>query len=181
MVEEKSIEPHIPVWDKTGRKDGTLERDAFQWNEETDEYRCPVGKALRSEWRPFKTPRKHVTKADTIIYRSSQRDCATCPMKAQCCPNTLVRKIARSLHERARDVARQIAKTPEYQTSRCERKKVEMLFAHLKSILKLDRLRLRGLSGATDEFTLAATAQNLRRMAKLLSQGPPIDRIGAPF
>ncbi|WP_200818469.1 transposase, partial [Halopseudomonas aestusnigri] len=56
---------------------------------------------------------------------------------------------------------------------RCERKKVEMLFAHLKRIMKLDRLRLRGLSGATDEFTMAALVQNLRRMAKLLPQGPP--------
>jgi hypothetical protein len=180
MVDEKAIEPHIPVWDKTERKDGTFERADFKWNEAADEYRCPAGNALRSEWRPFKNPRKHVTNADTIIYRSSQCDCATCPMKARCCPNTAVRKIARSLHETARDVARQIATTPEYQRSRCERKKVEMLFAHLKSILKLDRLRLRGLSGAADEFTLAATVQNLRRMVKLLAQGPPIDRIGAP-
>ena len=74
----------------------------------------------------------------------------------------------------ARDVARRIAKTPEYLVSRCERKKVEVLFAHLKRIMKLDRLRLRGLTGATDEFTLAATVQNLRRMAKLLPQGPPL-------
>jgi len=46
------------------------------------------------------------------------------------------------------------------------------LFAHLKRILKLDRLRLRGLSGASDEFTLAAAVQNLRRLARLASQGP---------
>ena len=78
------------------------------------------------------------------------------------------RKITRSVHEKARDVARQIYGTPEYQRSRAERKKVEMLFAHLKRILKLDRLRLRGFSGAQDEFLLAATAQNLRRMAKWL-------------
>jgi hypothetical protein len=69
------------------------------------------------------------------------------------------RKIVRSLHEAARDVARRIAKTAEYIVSRCERKKVEMLFAHLKRIMKLDRLRLRGLTGATDEFTLAATVR----------------------
>ena len=94
-------------------------------------------------------------------------------MKAKCCPNTAVRKIARSVHEAARDVARRIAKTPEYVRSRHERKKVEMLFAHLKRILKLDRLRLRGMSGATDEFTLAAAVQNLRRLAKLTFQGPP--------
>jgi hypothetical protein len=52
--------------------------------------------------------------------------------------------------------------------SRRLRKKIEMLFAHLKRILKLDRLRLRGPSGARDEFILAATAQNLRKMAKLI-------------
>lgn len=71
------------------------------------------------------------------------------------------------------DVARRIAKTPEYLASRCERK-AEMLFAHLKRIMRLDRLRLRGLTGSTDEFTLAAMGQNLRRMAKLLPQGPPL-------
>jgi transposase len=78
-----------------------------------------------------------------------------------------------SLHEAARDVARRIAATPQYVCSRYERKKVEMLFAHLKRILRLDRLRLRGMSGANDEFTLAAAVQNLRRLAKLTSQGPP--------
>jgi hypothetical protein len=89
-------------------------------------------------------------------------------MKARCCPNTPIRKIARSVHESARDVARDIAKTVAYKQSRKDRKKVEMLFAHLKRILNLGRLRLRGLSGARDEFLLAATAQNLRRMAKWL-------------
>ena len=101
-------------------------------------------------------------------------------MKANCCPNRSFRKITRSIHEAARDVARHIATTSEYQRSRCERKKVEMLFAHLKSILKLDRLRLRGLSGATDEFTLAAAVQNLRRLAKFIAQGPPVHGIGVP-
>ena len=91
-----------------------------------------------------------------------------------------MRKIARSIHEAARDVARQVAKTQEYQQSRRERKKVEMLFAHLKRILKLDRLRLRGLSGASDEFTLAALVQNLRRMTKLIwSPQQSSHRIGA--
>lgn len=180
MVEEKAIEPHIPVIDKTERKDGTFEREAFQWDEAADEYRCPAGKPLRKQWRLFKKPRTRITKADTVIYRAQQSDCTSCAMKSQCCPNMRSRMIHRSIHEDARDLARQIATTLEYQRSRCERKKVEMLFAHLKSILKLDRLRLRGLSGATDEFTLAGIAQNLRRMANLVGQGPPFDRIGAP-
>ena len=92
-------------------------------------------------------------------------------MKQRCCPNMTHRKITRSVHERSRDVAREIAKTTQYTQSRRDRKKVEMLFAHLKRILKLDRLRLRGLSGARDEFLLAATAQNLRRMGKWLMAG----------
>jgi len=83
-----------------------------------------------------------------------------------------MRKVSRSVHESARDVARNLEGTPEYLQSRKDRKKVEMLFTHLKRILKLDRLRLRGPSGASDEFHLAAAAQNLRKMAKLLFPPP---------
>ena len=158
LVDEKQIEPHTPVADKSEREDGTFSRSDFVWNEQADEYRCPADKALRCDRRPFKNPRTRITKADTIIYRSSQSDCARCPMKAKCCPNTPIRKIARSIHEAARDVARLIATTDAYQQSRKERKKVEILFAHLKRTLKLDKLRLRGFSGAQDEFLLAATA-----------------------
>ena len=73
-------------------------------------------------------------------------------------------------------MARDIAKTEAYGTSRCQRKKVAMLFAHLKRILRLDRLRLRGPNGARDEFHLAATAQNLRKLAKLI----PLPSANAP-
>jgi Transposase DDE domain len=170
MVGQKHIEPHVSVLDKTTRKDNTFSRSEFLWNEQADEYRCPAGNALRSDWRPLRSPRTHITKADTIVYRSSQMDCDGCSMKDRCCPNISFREITRSVHEDARDEARRIAATPEYQQSRRQRKKVEMLFAHLKRILKLDRLRLRGPSGAHDEFLIeflmAATAQNLRRMAK---------------
>lgn len=179
MVDDKGIEPHVPVWDKTQRTDETFSSSDFKWDAEANEYRCPQGHPLRSQWRAFRNPRLHVTKADTIIYRSSQSDCKSCPLKQRCCPNTPMRKIARSVHEEARDVARRINTSDQYRRSRRERKKVEMLFAHLKRILRLDRLRLRGLSGASDEFTLAAAAQNLRRLAKF-AQGPPLPRIGVP-
>jgi len=179
MVQDKGIEPHVPVWEKTERNDRTFSVTDFRWDEQANEYRCPRGEPLRSEWRPFKTPRSHVTQADTIIYRSSQRACASCPLKPRCCPNTPMRKIARSLYEQSRAVARRIADTAAYRQSRKDRKKVEVLFAHLKRILKLDRLRLRGRRGARDEFLLAATAQNLRRMAKRAMQMPVIEPIRA--
>ncbi len=163
------------------REDGTFSQSEFIRDAQANEYRCPAGHALRSDWRPFRNPRSRITQENTIIYRSSQRTCKTCPKKTQCCPNTPMRKIARSIHENARDVARRISTTPEYQRSRCERKKVEMLFAHLKRILRLDRLRLRGLSGASDELTLAATAQNLRRLARFITQPLPGRGIGVPI
>src|SRR5450631_601044 len=168
MVNDKAIEPHVPLWDRTQRTDDTLSSSDFRWDEERNEYRCPQGWALRTDWRTFRNPRSRITKADTLLYKSRQSDCASCPMKARCCPNTPIRKIHRSIHEPARDVARAVANTALYQRSRRDRKKVEMLFAHLKRILKLDRLRLRGPTGAQDEFLLAAIAQNLRRMAKRL-------------
>jgi hypothetical protein len=107
-------------------------------------------------------------------YRASKLDCESCSLKPRCCPNAPARKIPRSVHEGARDVARDIAKTDAYLTSRRERKKVEMLFAHLKRILKLDRLRLRGPNGARDEFHCAATAQTLRKLAELMPVPAPI-------
>jgi transposase len=173
MVEEKKIEPHVPVWEKYQRTDGSISSSAFRWDEERDEYRCPQDHPLRREWRAFTKPRTHITKADSVIYRARQADCKTCPLKSRCCPSTPIRKIVRSIYEAARNVARDIAKTDSYSQSRKDRKKVEMLFAHLKRILHLTRLRLRGMNGARDEFLLAAIAQNLRRLAK--SCHPPPD------
>lgn len=178
LVADKGIEPHVPVWDKADRDDGTYSVSDFQWDEQANEYRCPRGEPLRSQWRTFSNPRGlRITRADTIVYRSTQTACAACPMKQRCCPNTPTRKIGRSLYEKSREVARQVADTAAYKQSRNDRKKVEVLFAHLKRILKLDRLRLRGRRGARDEFLLAATAQNLRRMAKKWMQTTMIEPI----
>jgi hypothetical protein len=162
------------------QKDGTFSRSDFQWDERRNEYRCPAGKALRSRQRNFKKLPTLVTQGNRINYRASKLDCELCSLKQCCCPNTPARRITHSIHEAARDTARRIAKTKAYKQSCKDRKKVEMLFAHLKRILKLGRLRLRGLSGPRDEFLLAATTQNLRRMVKLLSQPPPIQGVTAP-
>lgn len=168
LVHERGIEPHIPVFDKSQRTDGTFSRDDFTYDYVNDLYRCPAGKTLQRYHRKFSVPRTGVMKDNSIRYRASMRDCQACPLKPRCCPNAPARKVPRSIHEGARDLARDIAKTEAYQTSRHQRKKVEMLFAHLKRILRLERLRLRGPNGARDEFHLAATAQNLRKLAKLI-------------
>jgi transposase len=161
LVHEHGIEPHVTVFDKSARQDGTFSRDDFAYDHARDLYLCPDGKKLT-------TTGTLVNDNATMLYRASKHDCAGCALKLKCCPNTPARKVPRSIYEGARDMARQIAKSWEGRTSRRLRKKVEMLFAHLKRILKLDRLRLRGPNGARDEFLLAATAQNLRKLAKLI-------------
>jgi transposase len=167
LVKRRGIAPHIPVFDKSNRTDGTFSRSDFVFDAGQDRYTCPEGKHLVQFHRSYATPRSGITKEGTRIYRASKRDCDACSLKARCCPNTPARKIPRDLDEDARDVARALAGTPAYERSRHRRKKVEMLFAHLKRILRLGRLRLRGPRGARDEFLLAATAQNLRKLAML--------------
>ena len=166
LVKDKDIAPHIPVIDKSKREDGTFSREDFRFDKERNVYICPAKKTLT-------TTGTVIDDGETLRYLASTSDCRGCPLKARCCPKTPFRRIPRSIYEEARDVARALAKTEAFEQSRRERKRVEMLFAHLKRILKLGRLRLRGPRGAQDEFTLAAIAQNLRRLAKLIVRPPP--------
>lgn len=173
LVEERGIEPHIPVFDKSRRTDGTFSREDFRFDHRADAYICPAGKELKQYRRAFQIPRDGVDEDGLMRYRARTADCTACPLKPRCCPNQPQRKIPRSIHEGARQMARDITATDEYAVSAKLRKKVEMLFAHLKRILGLGRLRLRGPCGARDEFHLAATAQNLRKLAKLIPIGAP--------
>ena len=165
LVNDKQIAPHIPVIDKSNRNDGTLSRDDFTFDKDRNVYVCPKGKLL--------TTTGAVGTDHTLRYFAFKRDCEACPLKPGCCPKTPSRKITRDVHEDARDAARALAATEAFEQSRSDRKRVEMLFAHLKRILRLGRLRLRGPRGAQFEFTLAALAQNLRRLAKLVARPPP--------
>jgi transposase len=164
-LKDQDIEPHIPVWDRSHRTDGSLSRKDFTYDRARDLYTCPEDKVLKTTGR--------VLSDNTRRYLASTYDCAACPLKARCCPSSPQRKIPRDVHEDARDYARSLAGTEPFEQSRRERKKVEMLFAHLKRHMGFERMRLRGLSGANDEFLLAATVQNLRRLAKLAARPPP--------
>ena len=149
IVNEKKIAPHIPVIDKSIREDGTLSRRDFTFDKDRNVYICPMGKLLKTTGR--------ILSEHMLRYIASTRDCGACPLKSKCCPNTP----ARNVNEDARDVARALSRTEAFEQSRRDRKRVEMLFAHLKRIFRLNRLRLLGPRGAQDEFTLAAIAQNL--------------------
>ena len=165
IVNEKKIAPHIPVIDKSKHEDGTFSREDFRFDQERNVYTCPAGKVL--------TTTGHIGPDHALRYLALLSDCRTCALKPKCCPNMPARRIVRDVNEDARDIARALAKTEAFERSRRRRKSVEMLFAHLKRILRLGRLRLRGPCGAQDEFTLAAIAQNLRRLAKLVARPPP--------
>jgi transposase len=166
LVEEKGIAPHVPVFDRSKRDDGTFSRSDFRYEPVSNVYHCPAGKTLT-------TTGTLVNGGTTLLYLARKRDCDGCKLRAQCCPNVPFRKIPRDQHEAARDIARSLVGTEAFERSRLERKKIEMRFAHLKRILRLGRLRLRGPRGAQDEFVLAAIAQNLRRLASLVARAPP--------
>ncbi len=159
------IDPHIPVRDKAKREDGTFSREDFTFDGARDVYICPQGNILKT------TGRVHDGK--TLLYRASKYDCEICPLKRRCCPKEPARKIPRDVNEQARDYVRSLMGTEAYLQSGRARKKIETLFGDVKRNLGLTRLRLRGLTGARDEFLLVATAQNLKRLAKLAAIPPP--------
>jgi Transposase DDE domain len=147
------------------REDGTFSRADFTFDKEHNVYLCPAGKLLTTTGK--------VSEGRTILYRASTRDCGSCSIKPQCTPNMTFRKIPRDVHEDARDQARTLMGTPEFDKSRDQRKRVEMRFAHLKTRHRFERMRLRGLSGARDEFHLAAIVQNLKTLASYFWRPPP--------
>ena len=162
------IIPHIPVWDMSKRDDGTFPRSEFKFDSKRNVYICPAGKKLITTG--------HVSTDHAIRYIASVLDCRSCSLKPSCCPNMPSRRIVRDINEDARDVARRKMKTKAFLKSRDERKRVEMRFAHLKTHHGFERMRLRGLSGARDEFHLAAIVQNLKTMALLLLR-PPTQKV----
>jgi transposase len=165
---DQRIVPHIPVRDASERDDGTLSRSDFRWDRRRGVYICPNGKVLHTTGT--------VHEGNTLRYRASKFDCEVCPLKMQCCPNSPTRQIPRDVHEYARDVTRRLMRTKAFLKSRDERKRVEMRFAHLKVHHGFERMRLRGLSGARDEFVLAAIVQNLKTLALRILGPPPARR-----
>ena len=154
---KEGIEPHIPVLERKHQTGGKLTRDSFAYDLARNVFVCPQGKVLRLNARE---PSK---RSDT--YRVFESDCCNCPIKPQC-TDSRSRAVSRLWDEDARDRVRALANTPAFVRSRRLRKHIKRLFAHLKHVMALRRIRLRGLLGAQDEFLLAVAAQNLGTLVR---------------
>jgi transposase len=153
---DRAIAPHIPVWERYPPADGMFSRSDFAYDAERDVYICPNGRLLKT------TGTIHDGRVRN--YLSHPGECRICTFKERC-TRAPFKKIARDINEDARDYARSLKGTPEFERSSNERKKVEMRFAHLKVHHAFERMRLRGLTGARDEFHLGAIVQNLKTLA----------------
>src|ERR1700761_4541022 len=161
----RGIEPHIPLLDREHQTKGFFTRADFTFDPQTHAFTCPGGKQLKSTGL--------VRDDGTVPYFASPKDCRACPLKPRCTKGEK-RIVTRNLFEAEREHVRALKGTETFEHSARERRKVEMAFAHLKRNLSLRRLRLRGITGATDEFLLAATVQNLRKLARSIGHRPPI-------
>jgi len=162
---EHDITPHIPVWDRSEvAAAGKFARADFAYDSDRNLYICPGGKELKTSGT--------VHDGTTLKYIAKRSDCSRCPLKPQCTDGR-ERRISRDVNQEARDYTQSLMESDAYWASSTERKKIERLFGEVKHILGLTRLRLRGLTGARDEFLLAATVQNLKRLAKLTAIPPP--------
>jgi hypothetical protein len=155
LVKKKKIIPHIPVWEKSDRRDGIFSRSDFRWDNKRGVYVCPNGKLLRTSGT--------VHDERTLLYRASKRDCHVCPIRAKCCTSLDARKIPRDLHEDARDIARRKMKTKAFAKSRDERKRVEMRFAHLKTHHGFERMRSEGFPVRATSSISPPSCRTLKR------------------
>ena len=106
---DRKIAPHIPVFDKSGRSDGTWTRADFEWDAENDQYICPEGHALKQFRRNYSDPSRGPTGKGVAKHRCLKHTCQTCPSKPRCCPNMDFRSITREEHE---DAGRSPATSP---------------------------------------------------------------------
>jgi transposase len=158
---ERNIQPYIPVIDRRHQTHRHFTRDQFQYDSAENAFRCPQGQALRY--------RGMCRQGQGYIYQTTESQCRGCPVKNRC-TNGATRRIFVHWHEPARQRARELAQTPAYDWSKRERNKIEALFSELKLRVGLRRLRLRRLWNVSEQFYLAATAQNLKRLVRFLSQ-----------
>jgi DDE family transposase len=144
------------VIERQNQNSGRLSRDAFVYDADADTYTCPQGHHLAYRGMD------RATRART--YGARAADCGSCPTKPGCTEGP-ARRVKRMVDEEARDHVRALMSTSDFARSQHLRRRIERLFGHLKRSMALRRLKLRGLSGAAEEFLVAAAAQNLKLLA----------------
>jgi transposase len=157
----RNIQPHIPVIDRRHQTQGRFTAEQFRYEPKENAYYCPEGKPLH-----YRGQRRS---SGGDLYRSTEAQCRGCPQKKLCTAGPY-RRLFVHWQEPARQTVRALASTPEYKCSQRARYKIEALFAELKQQIKLRKVRLRRLWNVAEQFHLAATAQNLKRLVKHLSQ-----------
>lgn len=164
-LSEQEVIPHVPIMDHRGRTEkGIYPLEQFRYDADKDQFVCPHGKELRY-WGIHKHSRQHV-------YRASPSDCRQCPVKKQCTRATY-RSLSYHIYESSIDAARKLTKTQGYRVSQVMRKRVEELFGEAKECMGLRRMKFRGALFVREQVLLTATAQNIKRMVRLLSRIGP--------
>jgi len=159
---DRGITPYMRTRDSALRKNNLgYGPERFTYLPESNSYRCPAGEQLNYVGLNVRN-RAHA-------YIGSAKRCGACSQKAQCTSGRY-KYLAIHVHESARQRARELANTPEFCQAQRERKKVEALFAELKNHIGLRRLRLRRIKFVREQFFLAATAQNIKRLVRYLSE-----------
>ncbi len=162
-LQEREITPYMRVKENAQRKNGLYGIEKFTYDQEANRYLCPAGKPL--------TYVGVNALNRTHVYASTPKRCRDCPQKPQCTKGRC-RFLGVHIHEPARQHAHEIAKTPAFAKAQRARRKVEALFAELKNQIGLRRLRLRRMKFVREQFYLAATVQNLKRLVRFLSLKP---------
>ena len=157
----RGVQPHIPVIDRRHQTRGHFTRGQFRYEAKEKIYYCPEGKPLRYRGRR--------RDSQGYAYCSTVAQCQGCPQK-QRCTSAPYRWLFVHGQEPARQAVRALAGTPAYDRSQRARYKIEALFAELKQQIRLRRVRLRRLWNVAEQFFLAATAQNLKRLVRFLTQ-----------
>lgn len=159
---DRNITPYMRTRDSIHRKRSPFfGPERFIYQPESNSYLCPAGEQLNYGGRSLRNR--------TNVYIGTRKRCGACTLKAQC-TSAAIRYLAIHMEEPARKRARELANTPEFAKAQRQRKKVEALFAELKNLIGLRRLRLRRLKFVREQFFLAAAAQNIKRLVRFLSQ-----------
>jgi transposase len=168
---EQNVQPHVPIMDSRSRNDkGIYSIEQFQYQDDKDEFICPQGKTLRY-WGIQQHSKQHA-------YRASPSDCRQCPVKAQC-TRASYRSLSYHIYESSIEIARRLTQTRGYRISQRMRKRIEELFGEAKECMGMRRMKFRGALFAREQVLLTATAQNIKRMVRLLSQmGPKTEAKG---